>query len=410
MRTTTADPIIKTYTEGERAYLACSVKFKEIIDLTSINYSNDTCIHSERYAIGNLCNGKTDCSFDVSNSNIGSSCGANGTATLEVRYNCIRHGGWSDWITSASCPVTCGSALRNLTRTCSNPYPNEIGDACTGVAFDEQTCNTNMCMHQNTACWKTTVNWNCQDGHIIVHKAVWETGRTCGDGYFNFKSLNVIRGMKNTCEKRQNCSFIVNDHTFGESCSTANSRCTVLDYVYACGKATWNDWSSWSECTRSCGSGIQTRQRQCLNQMNTTDGYVTECEGIGTGSRSCNTELCPCRFGSGNSIGHYECIPTTTKPCPMSFKLNVPVNEGEIIDIDTLSNASDRMYALNYSTTINRPVSIVISSEPVTIPDHLTVDAFVMTIPISDPDYGDLILDFKLDYNNDYFYLDTKLS
>ncbi|VDH95079.1 Hypothetical predicted protein, partial [Mytilus galloprovincialis] len=114
-------------------------------------------------------------------------------------------------------------------------------------------------------------------------------------------------------------------------------------------------------------------------------------------------------FGSGNSIGYYECIPTTTKPCPVSFKLNVPVNEGEIIDIDTLSNASDRIYALNYSTTINRPVSIVISSEPVTIPDHLTVDAFVLTMPISDPDYGDFILDFKLDYNNDYFYLDTKL-
>ncbi|VDH95080.1 Hypothetical predicted protein, partial [Mytilus galloprovincialis] len=56
-----------------------------------------------------------------------------------------------------------------------------------------------------------------------------------------------------------------------------------------------------------------------------------------------------------------------------------------------------------------RPVSIVISSEPVTIPDHLTVDAFVLTMPISDPDYGDFILDFKLDYNNDYFYLDTKL-
>lgn len=46
--------------------------------------------------------------------------------------------------------------------------------------------------------------------------------------------------MKSTCEKRQNCSFIVNDHTFGESCSTTNSRCTVLDYVYACGSKYYN--------------------------------------------------------------------------------------------------------------------------------------------------------------------------
>lgn len=56
------------------------------------------------------------------------------------------------------------------------------------------------------------------------------------------------------------------------------------------------------------------------------------------------------RFGSGSSIGYYECIPTT-KPCPASYKLTDPVNEGFIIDIDTLGNFSDRIYALNYSTT-----------------------------------------------------------
>lgn len=58
-------------------------------------------------------------------------------------------------------------------------------------------------------------------------------------------------------------------------------------------EATWDYWSSWSECTSSCGSGYQTRQRHCLNQMNTTDGYVTECEGKGTVSRPCHAE-CPC--------------------------------------------------------------------------------------------------------------------
>lgn len=87
---TISDPNIKTYTEGERAYLTCSGEYKEIIDITSINYINDTCSHSETYGIRNLCYGKTNCSFYVSNSNIGSSCGANGTATLDVKYNCIR--------------------------------------------------------------------------------------------------------------------------------------------------------------------------------------------------------------------------------------------------------------------------------------------------------------------------------
>ncbi|OPL33698.1 hypothetical protein AM593_05546, partial [Mytilus galloprovincialis] len=56
----------------------------------------------------------------------------------------------------------------------------------------------------------------------------------------------------------------------------------------------------------------------------------------------------------------------------------------------------------------DRPVTINISSEPVTIPDHLNVDSFVMTISILDPDYGDYIQDFKLDYQNEYFYFDTQ--
>lgn len=80
------------YTEGERAHLTCSVEYKETMDIISNNYINGTCSHSETYGIRNICNGKTNCSFDVSNSNIGSSCGANGKANLEVKYNCIRKG------------------------------------------------------------------------------------------------------------------------------------------------------------------------------------------------------------------------------------------------------------------------------------------------------------------------------
>lgn len=87
---TISDPIVKMYTEGEHAYLTCSAQHKETMDIIYVNYNHGTCSHSGTYGIRNLCNGKTNCSFDVSNSNFGSSCGANGIATSEVRYNCIR--------------------------------------------------------------------------------------------------------------------------------------------------------------------------------------------------------------------------------------------------------------------------------------------------------------------------------
>lgn len=72
------------------AYLTCSEQFNEQIEILSINYTNGMCIHNEIFGVKNICNGKTSCSFNVTNSNIGSSCGANGNATLEVEYTCRR--------------------------------------------------------------------------------------------------------------------------------------------------------------------------------------------------------------------------------------------------------------------------------------------------------------------------------
>ncbi|XP_076082631.1 uncharacterized protein LOC143053734 [Mytilus galloprovincialis] len=509
------EPIVKTYIESEMAYLTCSEQFNEQIEILSINYTNGMCIHNEIFGVKNICNGKTSCSFNVTNSNIGSSCGANGNATLEVEYTCRRNGGWSDWNTSASCPLTCGGAFRNVTRTCSNPYPNEGGRACTGESFEEQLCSTNNCIDQDSACLNATVNWNCQNGNIEVNKAVWEASKSCGVGYTSFKTHNVIKRMQTRCNIRTTCSFIANDHNFGVSCSTAASKCTIFEYVYTCIKATWDEWSTWSECSKSCGSGIKFRKRQCLNQMNTTDGYISECEGLGTDSRSCNSELCPyCNestfqhtsiqssrilkadtsSGSGylllsgiysinccgriklweftpvntgrltfvimrkttdikykcvganqihisatnlrkstqfnvsedkriaitqgdvigwfdggsNIVGFHDCL-QNNDTCPLSYRLNNGVDKGDVVDIESLSRTSGRSYSVNYSTSENRRIAVDLPSEPITIPDHFTVDSFVITIPINDPDNGDYIQDVKLDYDNTYFYFDTKL-
>jgi hypothetical protein len=46
--------------------------------------------YDDIYGIQNLCDGRKSCSFDVTNSNIGSSCGADGKASLQVSYKCKR--------------------------------------------------------------------------------------------------------------------------------------------------------------------------------------------------------------------------------------------------------------------------------------------------------------------------------
>jgi hypothetical protein len=63
-------------------------KTKKTLLLVSEHHS--MCSHGDKYGIRNLCDGRTSCSFDVTNSNIGSSCGADGEASLQVSYNCER--------------------------------------------------------------------------------------------------------------------------------------------------------------------------------------------------------------------------------------------------------------------------------------------------------------------------------
>ena len=67
--------------------LNCSDEYNETIQLSSVLYNYSTCSHGDEYGIQNLCDGHTACSFDVNNSNVGSSCGE---ASLEVSYNCKR--------------------------------------------------------------------------------------------------------------------------------------------------------------------------------------------------------------------------------------------------------------------------------------------------------------------------------
>ena len=48
----------------------------------------------------------------------------------------------------------------------------------------------------------------------------------------------------------------------------------------------WGPWSPWSACSRSCDSGLQRRERVCLNA---TGG----CEGGPLGWRMCSLHPCP---------------------------------------------------------------------------------------------------------------------
>ena len=78
------------YLEGNRAMLNCTGEYNETIQISSFLYNYSTCSHGDKYGNHNLCDGQRACSFNVTNSNVGSSCGSDGKASLQVSYNCKR--------------------------------------------------------------------------------------------------------------------------------------------------------------------------------------------------------------------------------------------------------------------------------------------------------------------------------
>ncbi|CAG9772553.1 unnamed protein product [Ceutorhynchus assimilis] len=53
----------------------------------------------------------------------------------------------------------------------------------------------------------------------------------------------------------------------------------------------WGEWSSWSECSRTCGSGVSIMSRECDHPMPTAGGKF--CVGERKRYRICNTDPCP---------------------------------------------------------------------------------------------------------------------
>lgn len=57
------------------------------------------------------------------------------------------------------------------------------------------------------------------------------------------------------------------------------------------GDGGWGEWTSWMDCTKSCGGGVQSRRRECNSPTPGGDGDF--CEGLKTDIIACNTEHCP---------------------------------------------------------------------------------------------------------------------
>ena len=75
---------------------------------------------------------------------------------------------------------------------------------------------------------------------------------------------------------------------------------STLEAIISTVDGVWNQWASWSTCSKTCGLGDMTRSRTCNYTAGAPHG--TGCSGQKSEQSKCNTQQCPGKCNKGLSI------------------------------------------------------------------------------------------------------------
>jgi hypothetical protein len=192
-------------------------------------------------------------------------------------------GAWTNW---GTCSVaTCGGGTHVRTRDVLVPTNN--GCKC-GALVERRDCNAALCpVHCQVSDW---TEWSpCDTGNA-----------TCGNG-LRHRSRAIDRPTVG----------------IGRYCPQLNESAVCKDFD--CPIHCLNEWLPYGDCTKTCGSGVQTRYPLII-QLSLFGG--TDCPSHDT--RHCNSQLCPTEPGTPYPTPYPSLFPTPF-PTPYHHELPQPV-------------------------------------------------------------------------------------
>lgn len=196
---------------------------------------------------------------------------------------CPIDGNYTMWSAFTPCSKTCGGGESRRFRTCTNPAPKYDGRNCSryGVASEALSCNTHRCPI---------------DGGLSQWSNFTACSTSCGDG---------IRTRTRSCTSPR-------PQYGGRNCSVSEATLqTRYCYLKVCPvDGNYGNWSIFTSCSRSCDGGNQTRQRQCNNPTPVGDGRNCSHLGPAIETRVCNRHKCPVHGGYTTWSSFTNCTKT----------------------------------------------------------------------------------------------------
>ncbi|CAH2281689.1 SCO-spondin [Pelobates cultripes] len=209
---------------------------------------------------------------------------------------CKVDGSWSKWSPWSWCDRTCGGGKSVRSRTCTSPPPKNGGTDCIGGKYHVRICNSNPCAEgcppgmEYVDCANRCPR-HCSDfqhGFVCQDGEVCEAGCRCPAGLLEQDSVCVpishcectdIQGQSWTPRSafQENCN----------NCSCEDGHLLCTNHTCPSVDCKWSQWSTWSPCSVTCGSGQQTRFRSSTSGSPSEDCQIPERQ-----IRQCHEGVC----------------------------------------------------------------------------------------------------------------------
>uniref|UniRef100_A0AAQ6AKF2 Thrombospondin 2b n=1 Tax=Amphiprion ocellaris TaxID=80972 RepID=A0AAQ6AKF2_AMPOC len=167
--------------------------------------------------------------------------------------------GWSPWSEWTHCSVTCGRGGQQRGRSCNGIMPS-----CSGPSVQTRSCTPMKCDRKGRA-----------DGNWGLWSPWSACTTTCGEG-----NITRVRLCNNPPPQKG-----------GKGCTGSTKETQPCNNTLCPIAGGWTTWTEWSLCSDSCGGGLMSRQRECLNPAPQNGGKP--CAGDAVDYEACNKQPCP---------------------------------------------------------------------------------------------------------------------